>query len=90
MRSCKPGGRGPNGSPVPLNPLVRHGLTRDQTFTGHDRITCLCGRTIVRQPWMTDGVWNSRVRVFECDNHVDPNTRHDRPAVSVGSDRSAS
>jgi hypothetical protein len=53
----------------PVNGLDRHGLTYDQTGTGHDRITCLCGKTIVRQPWMTDAVWRSRFRIFVRDNN---------------------
>lgn len=53
--------------------VVRHGLTYDQTGTGHDRVTCLCGKTIVRQPWMSDDVWRSRVRVLSHDNHDEPN-----------------
>ena len=56
-----------------VDAVARHGLTYDQTGTGHDRITCLCGKTIVRQPWMTDAVWRSRVRIFERGNHGEPN-----------------
>jgi hypothetical protein len=57
---------------------IRHGLTYDHTGTGHDRITCLCGKTIVRQPWMTDGVWRSRVRLFGRNNHGEPTEKADR------------
>jgi hypothetical protein len=40
-------------------------IREDVTSSGHARLTCGCGATLVRQPWMTDGVWNSRARRFE-------------------------
>ena len=45
--------------------LVQHVQIEDVTSSGHARLTCDCGATLVRQPWMTDGVWRSRVRRFE-------------------------
>lgn len=46
-----------------------HLIATDTTATGHARLNCSCGKSVVRQPWMTDGVWRSRVRMFERFNH---------------------
>jgi len=48
-----------------VDSVVRHRQYADTTFHRRPRMTCDCGATLVRQPWMTDAVWRSRVRRFE-------------------------
>lgn len=36
----------------------------DPTYSGRERITCNCGKTQVRQPYMTESYWGELRRKF--------------------------
>jgi hypothetical protein len=35
-------------------------VTKDQTSSGHERYTCVCGKSLVRQPYMQGLMWISK------------------------------
>jgi hypothetical protein len=58
---------------------TKHKLHHDKTFSGHRRVTCLCGKTVVRQPYMTNDQWHDCLQVLK--NHKNSLTlkqEHDR------------
>jgi len=58
---------------TPLDELTgsEHGdFTFDYTSSGHQRVTCKCGKAIVRQPYMTDGDWCQTLHEFEVNHRM--------------------
>jgi len=47
---------------------VQHRWIEDKTGTGHKRITCICGMTLVCKPWMVERAWLDSVGIFKL-NH---------------------
>lgn len=39
-------------------------LKQDQTSSGLERHTCVCGRALVKQPWMMEDKWRKSLREF--------------------------
>ena len=42
-----------------------HEIIEDVTSSGLERVSCDCGSTIVKQPWMTDADWLTLKQEFE-------------------------
>ena len=43
---------------------VRHKINQDATSSGHNRISCICGANLVRQPFMNDADWKQATDIF--------------------------